>query len=58
MLATVADLYMAGADYVTVPRVTDAQELFKVIDAVDKGLLSEKRSEIDLLLAERREVLP
>ena len=40
------------------PRVTDAQELFKVIDAVDKGLLSEKRSEIDLLLAERREVLP
>ncbi len=58
MLATVNDLYAAGADYVTVPRITDAQELFKVIDAVDKGLLGEKRSETDTLLAERREVLP
>ena len=58
MLASINDLYAAGADYVTVPRLTDAQELFKVIAAVDNGLLDEKRAEIDAQLAERREVLP
>ena len=58
MLASINDLYAAGADYVTVPRLTDAQELFKWIAAVDNCLLDEKRAEIDAQLAERREVLP
>lgn len=58
MLGNVGDLYAAGADYVTVPRVTDARELYEVIAAVDQGLLDEKRVEMDGLLAERREVLP
>ncbi len=58
VLASVDDLYAAGADYVTVPRLTDARELFKVIGAVDNGLLGEKRAETDAQLAERREVLP
>ena len=39
-------------------RITDAEELYKVIDAADQGLLEEKRAEMDGLLAERREVLP
>ena len=58
LLADVADIYAAGADYVTVTRVTDAAELYKVIDAADQGLLDEKRAEMDGLLSERREVLP
>lgn len=58
MLGNVGDLYAAGADYVTVPRVTDARELYEVIAAADQGLLDEKRVEMDGVLAERREVLP
>lgn len=58
LLADVPDIYAAGADYVTVTRVTDAAELYKVIDAADQGLLEEKRAEMDALLSERREVLP
>ncbi|MBN8962102.1 MAG: cation:proton antiporter [Rhizobiales bacterium] len=58
MLATVEDQYSAGADYVTVPRFTDAQELFQAIAAADDGLLHAKRAETDARLAERSEVLP
>ncbi|WP_041798332.1 cation:proton antiporter [Rhodopseudomonas palustris] len=58
LLADVAALYAAGADYVTVTRLSDAEELFSVIDAVECGLLSDKRAELDARLAERREVLP
>ncbi len=58
LLADVSDLYAAGADYVTVTRLSDARELFTVLEAVDDGLLAEKRAEMDAQLAERREVLP
>jgi Kef-type K+ transport system membrane component KefB len=58
LLADVNDLYAAGADYVTVPRLSDAQELLNVIEASAAGLLADKRAEIDALLAGRREVLP
>jgi hypothetical protein len=57
-LANVGDLYAAGADYVTVTRLSDAHELYTVIEAADAGLLEDKRAEVDALLAERREVLP
>ncbi|MCA6106585.1 cation:proton antiporter [Bradyrhizobium cenepequi] len=57
-LADVNDLYAAGADYVTVTRISDARELFSVIEAAEAGLLAEKRAEMDAQLAERREVLP
>jgi Trk K+ transport system NAD-binding subunit len=57
-LANVGDLYAAGADYVTVTRLTDAAELFSVIEAADAGLLEDKRAEMDARLAERKEVLP
>jgi FlaA1/EpsC-like NDP-sugar epimerase len=57
LLSDVGDLYAVGADYVTVPRLSDAHELFTVIEAVDAGLLDDKRAEMDARLNERREVL-
>lgn len=57
-LSDVEDQYVAGADYVTVTRLTDAQELFAAIEAAENGLLADKRAETDALLKERREVLP
>ncbi|WP_407147770.1 cation:proton antiporter [Bradyrhizobium sp. ORS 86] len=58
LLADVEELYKAGADYVTVTRISDAGELYAVIEATDAGLLDDKRAEMDARLAERREVLP
>jgi len=58
LLSDVGDLYAAGADYVTVTRITDARELFTVIEAADARLLEDKRAEMDTELGERREVLP
>lgn len=58
MLRDVQDIYAAGADYVTVTRLSDAHTLYEVIEAVDQGLLQAKRAEMDTHLAERREVLP
>ncbi len=57
-LSDVKDIYAAGADYVTVPRISDARELLSAIEAVDDSLLDEKKAELDQLLTERREVLP
>jgi len=58
LFSDVNDLYEAGADYVTVTRLSDAHQLYKVIEAAQAGLLEDKRAETDALLAERREVLP
>ncbi|MDA9507911.1 membrane protein [Bradyrhizobium sp. CCBAU 11386] len=58
LLADVGELYEAGASYVTVTRLSDAHELFTVIEAAQAGLLADKRAELDLRLGERREVLP
>lgn len=58
LLADVDALYEAGASYVTVTRLSDAHELFTVIEAAQAGLLAEKRAELDQRLGERREVLP
>jgi hypothetical protein len=58
LLSDVSDLYAAGADYVTVTRLSDAHELFMVIEAADAGLLEDKRAELDVRLSERTEVLP
>ncbi|MGY3447217.1 cation:proton antiporter domain-containing protein [Bradyrhizobium sp. USDA 4473] len=58
LLTGVDDLYAAGADYVTVTRLSDAAELYSVIEAADAGLLDDKRAELDAQLADRREVLP
>jgi Kef-type K+ transport system membrane component KefB len=58
VLGDVNDIYAAGADYVTVPRLCDAHALYEVIEAIDQGLLDAKRADMDAQLAERREVLP
>ena len=58
LLSDVGDLYDAGADYGTVNRLSDAHELYTVIEASDAGLLADKRAEIDAQLAEHKEVLP
>ncbi|RXH03063.1 MULTISPECIES: cation:proton antiporter [Bradyrhizobium] len=58
LLADVSELYEAGASYVTVTRLSDAHELFTVIEAAQAGLLADKRAELDQRLGERREVLP
>jgi Kef-type K+ transport system membrane component KefB len=58
LLWDVPDQYAAGADYVTVTRLTDAHELFAAIEAADNGLLADKRAETDARLSARREVLP
>ncbi|KJC46986.1 membrane protein [Bradyrhizobium sp. LTSP849] len=58
LLSDVGELYEAGASYVTVTRLSDAHELFTVIEAAQAGLLADKRAELDQRLSERREVLP
>lgn len=58
LLADVGALYEAGASYVTVTRLSDAHELFTVIEAAQAGLLADKRAELDQRIGERREVLP
>ena len=58
LLSGVQELYDAGADYVTVTRLGEAQELVAAIDAADQGLLEDRRSEIDAQLNQRNEVLP
>jgi Kef-type K+ transport system membrane component KefB len=57
-LQTVERLYDAGADYVLVGRLTEADELIAAIDAAESGLLEAKRAELAARLAQRREVLP
>jgi Kef-type K+ transport system membrane component KefB len=58
LLSDVGELYVAGASCVTVTRLSDAHELFTVIEAAQAGLLADKRAELDQRLGERREVLP
>ena len=54
----VPKLYAAGADYVSVPRLIEAKELRKVIEAALSGLIQQKREELDTELQKRKEVIP
>jgi voltage-gated potassium channel Kch len=58
VFSQVDQLYAAGADYVTVARLAEANELIEVVTAAEDGLLDELREKIDPRLRERREVLP
>jgi hypothetical protein len=58
LLADIPALYAAGASYVTVPRLLEANDLLHVLDAADKNLLDEKRKEQAELLDGRGEVIP
>jgi voltage-gated potassium channel Kch len=56
-LSDVTKLYSNGADYVSLPRLTEAQELFKVIETARGKKIVEKRQEQELQLASRNEVI-
>jgi Kef-type K+ transport system membrane component KefB len=57
-LAHIPDLYAAGANYVTAPRLLEAAELVAVIEAADKDMLDQKRVAQVASLEERDEVIP
>jgi Trk K+ transport system NAD-binding subunit len=57
-LADIPELYTAGADYVTTPRLLEARELVNVIDAARNKLLHELRAQTDADLKGRKEVIP
>jgi Kef-type K+ transport system membrane component KefB len=58
VLSQVETLYAAGADYVTIARLTEADELVEVVSAAEAGLLDDMRARLDARLRERPEVLP
>jgi hypothetical protein len=51
-------LYAAGANYVTAPRLLEAADLLHVLEAAGNDSLIHKRTEQEMLLQERREVIP
>ena len=57
-LSHIPDLYAAGANYVTAPRLLEATELVSVIEAADKDMLDQKRVAQVASLEERDEVIP
>jgi Kef-type K+ transport system membrane component KefB len=57
-LHEVPTLYAAGANYVSVPRLLEAADLLRAIDAAEKSLLADKRGELTEHLEERNEVIP
>ena len=54
----VAELYLAGADYVSVPRVTEAGELCAALAGALDGTLPAQRAQLDMRLKGRNEVVP
>jgi len=57
-LRDVPTLYAAGANYVSAPRLLEAADLLGAIDAAEKNLLGDKRTEQTEQLEERNEVIP
>jgi Kef-type K+ transport system membrane component KefB len=57
-LSDLPALYAAGANYVTAPRLLEAADLLCVLEAAEKKTLDHKRSEQEMLLKERKEVIP
>ena len=58
LLADVAVLRRAGADYVSVPRLGESSDLREAIQAAESGLLEQKQAQLDERLKDRTEVLP
>lgn len=58
LISDIATLYRAGADYVSVPRLIEAERLSDVICAACEDRLAERRAELDERIAERNEVIP
>ena len=58
VLAEAQTLYAAGADYVTIARLDQANELVDVVTAAEAGLIDDMRSQLEARLKDRREILP
>jgi voltage-gated potassium channel Kch len=57
-LVDIPALYAAGASYVTVPRLLEAGEIRRALEAADKQLLHELRAKQEDTLRNRDEVVP
>ena len=51
-------LYDAGANYVNVPRIIEAQDLYAALKAAQQHLLDQKQTELETKLQGRDEVIP
>jgi len=51
-------LYAAGADYVSIARLEQANELVAAVTAAEAGLLGDMRARLEAELRDRREILP
>jgi hypothetical protein len=51
-------LYAAGADYVTIARLAEANELIEVVAAAESGLLDDLKAKQEAQLHDRGEILP
>jgi len=58
LLEQVAELYAAGASYVSVPRLLEAATLLEALEAAEKKLLAQKSQAQREFLGERKEVIP
>lgn len=57
-LTDIPALYQAGANYVSAPRLLEATDLLKVLDAAENNLLDQKRNAQAEQLEDRKEVIP
>jgi hypothetical protein len=51
-------LYAAGADYVTIARLDQANEIVAAVAAAQAGLLDDMKAKLEAQLRDRREILP
>jgi voltage-gated potassium channel Kch len=58
VFSQVESLYAAGADYVTIARLAEANELIEIVTAAESGLLADLRANLEPRLRDRDEVLP
>jgi Kef-type K+ transport system membrane component KefB len=58
VLAEIETLYTAGADYVTIARLDQANELVDAVAAAEAGLLDDMKARLEAQLRDRQEILP
>jgi Kef-type K+ transport system membrane component KefB len=58
VLTQAKTLYAAGADYVVIARLGEADELIEVVTAAEAGLLDDLKAQLEARLSDRQEVLP
>ncbi len=58
VLSETQALYAAGADYVSIARLDQANELVEAVTAAEAGLIDDMRSRLEARMRDRREVLP